>query len=507
MKIGFISLEDINVAAKEANEFIEEYIRQERELLQNGIMQRQGSMQSMHQAFFGDFDPVQFQLTVGGFINLLTTIVIKKKFRLTNEQARDGLYRYSIENTDLEKYCIAEPTCQQGKYRTIDGSCNNLQRPLWAKSNTAFERLLPPVYDDGLHQPRTQSVAQGELPSARWVSWECAKGRNAPDPQYTLILMQWGQFMDHDLTLAASTRAATGQGLICCHPRTQRKVEHHACFPIEILQNDPFYARHNQKCMHFVRNAPAPRSGCSLGHREQMNTLTHIIDGSMVYGSTQERAKTLRLFRGGQLKMSNVANQRFLPLLTGNQTDDCSIEDPNRFKCFIGGDVRVNEQNGLTMMHALLLREHNRIAEELARLNPQWSDNHLFQETRRIVIAEIQHITFNEWLPIVIGPAVMKKFGILPKTFEHSFTYDPKTNPNILNEFATAAYRFHSLVQGTFRALDNNGRPTRVIKLSEIFNNPIYFYGRNSFEQLLNGFTTDPVQSWDEFVTEEVKLK
>ncbi|KAH7636454.1 hypothetical protein HUG17_10424 [Dermatophagoides farinae] len=484
MRVGFISLEDINTAAKEANKFIENYIQQERQLVSH----------------------VQFRLTVGGFINLVTTLVIKRKFKLSNEQARDGLYRYSIEHTDLEQYCIPEPSCQQGKYRTIDGSCNNLQRPLWGKSNTAFERLLPPQYNDGLNEPRTRSVTGDLLPSARLVSHSSAPSRNIPDPKYTLMLMQWGQFIDHDFTLASSTRAATGQGLICCHPESQRKVEHHACFPIEVPDQDSFYRRFNQKCMNLVRNAPAPRSGCSLGHREQMNTLTHVIDGSMVYGPTVERAKILRSFRGGRLKTSSFQNKEFLPFDRGNHSDDCAIpeRDQSRFKCFLGGDARVNEQTGLTMIHALFVREHNRVAGELARLNPNWPDNTLYQEARRIVAAEIQHITYNEFLPIVLSPTVMKQFGLLPKTFDFTYNYDPKINPNVLNEFAAAAYRFHSLVQGTFRALDRNGQPTQVIRLHEVFNNPLTLYNANAFEQFLNGFVTDAGQTWDHFFADSL---
>ena len=101
----------------------------------------------------------------------------------------------------------------------------------------------------------------------------------------------------------------------------------------------------------------------------------------------------------------------------------------------MAGDRRAIENPGLASLHTLFLREHNRIASWIKYFKPFWDDEKIFQETRRIVVAELQNIVYNEYLPLVLGD----------RTVYHGVdsTYDHTVDPSIDNVFATAAYRLH----------------------------------------------------------------
>lgn len=89
-----------------------------------------------------------------------------------------------------------------------------------------------------------------------------------------------------------------------------------------------------------------------------------------------------------------------LPL--DSERKDC-ISDEYGNECFAAGDQRVNQYTALTVMHIVWIRIHNKYVAELSRINPLWDDERLYQEAKRIVTALIQHITFNEYLPSVLG--------------------------------------------------------------------------------------------------------
>lgn len=76
------------------------------------------------------------------------------------------------------------------------------------------------------------------------------------------------------------------------------------------------------------------------------------------------------------------------------------------------------------------------------------------------MIAQLQHITYNEFVPLIVGKKIMEDFGltISQKELPDKLLYDSSMNPTILNSFASAAYRLHSLIPSHFELRDNQDR-------------------------------------------------
>ena len=244
---------------------------------------------------------------------------------------------------------------------------------------------------------------------------------------------QWGQFVDHDIDLTPTGETAE-------------------YFPIAIPTGDPWFDprwRGNQ-VMTFFRSEYDFHTG-EVTPRQQLNFITSWLDGSQIYGSDDETASSLRTFHDGLLKVSAHPTGDLLPC------------DEDGF--FVSGDVRVNEQVYLTAMHTLFMREHNRQCRELHRVNPALNDDQLFFMARERVIGTLQAITYNEFLPAILGPG-----AIPPYT-----GYRPNVFPNIANTFSTVAYRFgHSMLNSELLRLDVYGQtiPAGNLRLANAFFNP-----------------------------------
>lgn len=150
---------------------------------------------------------------------------------------------------------------------------------------------------------------------------------------------------------------------------------------------------------------------------------------------------------------------RYGPLQSEDGQELCSAGALTT-ECFEPGDGRASEQPGLVALHTVWVRFHNQVAAVLSRHNTHWSDEKVFQETRKIIYSAIQHITYREFLPIVVGPEVMELFELKLQDKDFYNGYDVRVNPAIANSFATAAYRFgHSMVQNSFMRTNSDHRP------------------------------------------------
>ncbi|KAI9551659.1 hypothetical protein GHT06_021995 [Daphnia sinensis] len=474
----------------------------EENLNRNQLTMNENSMAWTHSL---NMAPLEMSSTQGDKALLVVNAArrLQDKLALSPEQAGIGLQTIDTRWSLLQDTCPLPPTCSVGKYRTFDGTCNNLRQPSWGSALTTMERLAPPEYDDGIWHPRVRNLGK-ELPNVRVVRSVLVTDKNHPVVDMTHILMQWGQFVDHDMIHVPSFRAANQSNIECCTKEggvLPPEMRHPHCFPIDIPAKDPFYGPRGVRCLNFVRSMIAPRIECRMGYAEQMNEVTHFIDASHIYGPTPATASSLRQFARGLLKVSIIEGRSYLP---EDPLDKSCVGRKPGFGCFLSGDTRTNQIMTLTSLHIIFLRQHNSIATKLASINPHWSDEVLYQETRRIIGALMQHITYNEFLPSILGRHTMESYGLTTQTVGYSSSYDESVNPSVTNEFAAAAFRMgHSLIQGAMNLVEEDGK-VRVELMRNWFNNPHLLRRAGQMDAVLRGMIDQWPQNMDEWVSEDV---
>ncbi|KAK3578125.1 hypothetical protein CHS0354_010075 [Potamilus streckersoni] len=247
---------------------------------------------------------------------------------------------------------------------------------------------------------------------------------------------------------------AEGGNIMCCNISQDLLSERSACFPIHIPDNDE---RFSNPCMNFVRSVAGHDDMCGFGPRNQLNQASSYLDASFLYGHNDEDAREIRAYQRGLLRMTE---QDLFPSGVVDETQ-CQTDRPGDY-CMKSGDFRIHVMPGLTALQVLFLREHNRIAKILGQLNPKWCDEDIYQETRKIVVGVIQHITYKHWLPYVLGPEFAMRTGLTPKPEGHNTVYDMNTDATISNVFGVAPFRFgHTLLQNTVLFMKDSGMHIR----------------------------------------------
>jgi len=349
-------------------------------------------------------------------------------------------------------------------YAPIDGYGNNVDNPEAGTVGEQFTRLAPAAYADGLSEPaRLDEMNAREISDILSTQEESIEN----DRFITSMWFQWGQLLDHDINRVFDVRGFEETSEVTS---------------LDISEDFP-----------FNRSPYDPTTG-TTDAREHVNHVTAFIDGSVVYGSDEERALALRTLDGGKLKSQQTDVGELLPFNTEALANDPAPVDA----FFLAGDVRSNENIGLTSMQTLWVREHNRLAMELAEtdfahqdLSDPEVDEAIYQRARQQVIGLIQNITYNEFLPSTIG------FNAIP-TYSG---YNPNVDTGISNEFAAASFRIGHTALADELLIGSDGDS---VPLAEAFFQP-HMVSDLGIEGVLEGLTIQLMQESDNQVVDAVR--
>ncbi len=304
---------------------------------------------------------------------------------------------------------------------SLNGSNNNLSHPKWGEAGSPYIRLAPARYGDGVG-----TMAGG--PNPRYVSNRIFNpgGQDVLSPNnVSQWVWVWGQYVDHSIGHAdEGTEEAS----------------------IPFSSSDPLESFSDTLgSIPFRRNVVAQGTGAGAGNpRSQVNMVPSYLDSSALYGSSPQRLEWMRIGpdNGETSKAGSRLNlpKKFLPTeaARGNSaaaptmvTEGALAGDPQN--AVVAGDERANENLQLTALTTMFAREHNRI---IGQLPSSLSNEEQFEIARRVVAAEEQYITYTEFLPAV-GLTLSPYTG-----------YNPNVDTELSDEFATVAFRAHSMVDG-----------------------------------------------------------
>ena len=352
--------------------------------------------------------------------------------------------------------------------QTMDGTYNNWSRPEWGATFTQLKRMAIDDYADGVAEP---SGADRQNPRAvSNILAHQGEYESKPNPfGASDFVWQWGQFLDHDLGLTDGNQEPAH---------------------IPVPAGDPWFDPQSTgtQIIPFSRSLYDPETGTD-NPRQQENEITAWIDGSMVYGSSEERLFALWDPETGRLRTSEGDRLPYNEASLNNANG--FVRDPTTL--FLAGDVRANEQVGLAAMHTLFVREHNRLVDSY-----RGNADKRFRKARRMVIAQIQHITYTEFLPALIGPDALEPYC----------GYDWSIHPGLFNEFSVAAFRLgHSMVNEQLARFDASGNPAPgPLSLREsFFNAPTHLQKGSDLEPVLRGLAWQTHQRVDVHVVESLR--
>lgn len=372
----------------------------------------------------------------------------------------------NLENTMLQ--IETKEKTKNLLWRTFDGSSNNLENPAWGKVNTPLLRQANSDYGDGTSSLAVRGVNN---PNPRIVSnLLCKTSLDIPNPNnLTDMIWIWGQFLDHEIDLTEPQSGSSPETANMTTPDTM--TDPNEDYPNRTIK----FTR-----SHFVINTDP---------REQPNDISSYIDATNVYGCNTDRSYALRRLDGsGKLKTGLANNGEELLPYNINNLPNASPEGSVPSDFFLAGDIRSNENIYLTAIHTLFVREHNRLCDNIKIENPEYMEEEIFQSARKIVIGIMQYITYQFFLPYLLG------------SYESYPGYDDTIDASMKTEFSTVGYRLgHSMLSSQLKT-GNTG----TILLRNAFFAPSYIQ-TNGVDNLLLGGSLGIMQKIDTRVVEDIR--
>lgn len=364
--------------------------------------------------------------------------------------------------------------------RAIDGSGNYAINPSRGAANTPMIRF---GYGSTFANSNGDLIPDSSRANSRDISNAIfAQSNSVPSARgLSDYIWAWGQFVSHDTDLTTSSAGAGVNGTASIGVNS----------PLDPLGPQPIpFVRAN-----YVNLSP-PRG--SLSGRTPINEVTSYIDASHIYGSDAARAAALRTEGGAGAKLAMSAGA-LLPYNTAGLPVENNGPLPDE-DLFLAGDIRANENSLLTSLHTVFAREHNRLVDVIAVQQPELNAEGQYQLARKIVGAEMQAITYREFLPALLGNG-----ATTPKA--EAYVYQPQTDASITTAFAHAAFRYgHSTVSSQLQLADDAGTSVGSIDVRNAFYNPgILESTPENLDRLLKGASLQTSQEVDVLVVDELR--
>uniref|UniRef100_A0A8C7NU87 NAD(P)H oxidase (H2O2-forming) n=1 Tax=Oncorhynchus mykiss TaxID=8022 RepID=A0A8C7NU87_ONCMY len=389
--------------------------------------------------------------------------------------------------------CLDAQSKVTWEVQRYDGWYNNLAYHSRGTVGSPLVRLLPARYSDGVLQP----LQEPQLPNPRKLSDVMARGHSGLPSAHNQTVLS--VFFGYHLMFEILDSRPPG-----CPPEFMY---------IPVPEGDPVFDPHRtgRVLLPFQRGPWDKHSSQSPNNpRTQVNLVTAWLDGSSIYGPSSSWSDALRSFTGGLLASGE---QLDMPKRSGSTSLMWSAADPSTGQhgpegLYELGNAWGNE-NVFTMAEGIVwFRYHNYIASRLSEKHSSWSDEDLFQNARKTVIATFQNIAFYEWLPGFLWEKTMIPYQ----------GYQKFVDPGISPEFQAAAIRFASTMAppGVYmrnrtchfqKVVNIDGSTSSAIRMCNSFwnrQNPNLKSGQD-IDHLIMGMASQIAEREDHMVVEDLR--